>query len=271
MSPLATPVRRRALELAYAMTLGIGLLGVVPVSRADEHWNRDHRYRQHEYREHEFHEHDYLDSRYHHDHYYPPAGFVFGALPPDYVVVRHHGEGLYFAGGVWYSRAGPGRFVVVAPPLGVVVPVLPLYYTSVWVGRVPYYYSNGAYYAQSPQGYMIVNPPLGNISVGPPPGTAAPPLPPNAVVELPPTNPVVQQPPRGNVAQASGTQLFLYPRQGQSQQQQAKDQFECDRWAVGQTGYDPTLSTAGAVPANQMDDYRRAMGACLDARNYTVR
>jgi hypothetical protein len=271
MSSLTTAGRRRALELAFAITLGIGLLGIVSVSRADEHWDRDHRYREHEFREHEFHQHEFLDSRYHHDHYYPPVGFVFGVLPPGYVAVRHHGVDFYFAGGVWYSAAGRRRFVVVAPPLGLVVRVLPPYYTTVFVGGAPYYYANSAYYVQSPQGYVIVNPPPGNVVAGPPLGTAVSPAPPNAVVELPPSNPGVQRPPSGDVAQGPGAQMFLYPRQGQSQQQQAKDQYECDRWAIGQTGYDPSLPNAGGAPPNQMDGYRRAIGACLDARGYTVR
>ena len=72
----------------------------------------------------------------------------------------------------------------------------------------------------------------------------------------------------------SSDKLFLYPRKGQSEQQQAKDRYECHSWAVSQTGYDPTQPPAG-VPATQMSqkraDYQRAMGACLDGRGYTVK
>ncbi len=33
--------------------------------------------------------------------------------------------------------------------------------------------------------------------------------------------------------------VYAYPRAGQSQEQQQRDEFECHRWATGQTGYDP--------------------------------
>ncbi len=69
-------------------------------------------------------------------------------------------------------------------------------------------------------------------------------------------------------------QIFIYPRKGQNDQQQAKDRYECHSWAVGQTNYDPTQPT-GSVPEAQPNqkraDYDRAMGACLDARGYTVK
>jgi hypothetical protein len=68
--------------------------------------------------------------------------------------------------------------------------------------------------------------------------------------------------------------LFIYPKNGQSQDQQAKDQYECHSWARQQSGYDPTLPLGG-VNADQTDQaraaYQRAEGACLDARGYTVK
>jgi hypothetical protein len=46
-------------------------------------------------------------------------------------------------------------------------------------------------------------------------------------------------------AAAPGGGVFAYVKDGQSQEQQSKDQFECNQWAVQQTGYDP------AAPAPQ--------------------
>jgi hypothetical protein len=70
----------------------------------------------------------------------------------------------------------------------------------------------------------------------------------------------------------SSDKLFLYPRKGQSEQQQAKDRYECHSWAVSQTGYDPTQPPASAAQMSQKRaDYQRAMGACLDGRGYTVK
>ena len=39
---------------------------------------------------------------------------------------------------------------------------------------------------------------------------------------------------------AGSNDLYVYPKNGQSQEQQKKDRYECHMWAVQQTGYDPT-------------------------------
>jgi hypothetical protein len=83
-----------------------------------------------------------------------------------------------------------------------------------------------------------------------------------------------QEYPASSVPQLPAERLFVYPRKGQSEEQQAKDRYECHLWAVGQIGWDPTQPT-GVVPEAQMNrkraDYKRAMGACLDAHDYTVK
>ena len=50
--------------------------------------------------------------------------------------------------------------MVVRPPLGVVVPVLPPAYATVWSAGVPYYYANDIYYVAAPEGYALAQPPL---------------------------------------------------------------------------------------------------------------
>jgi len=42
----------------------------------------------------------------------------------------------------------------------------------------------------------------------------------------------------GAEAQSSGQ--YFYPSKGQTQDQQAKDKYECNQWAVNQTGFDPS-------------------------------
>src|SRR3954468_10365186 len=113
-------------------------------------------FRDHAFDEQEYHDRRFLDGRYHHDHYYPPLGFAFGALPPGYRVIYSPDGDLYFAGGVWYRLEGPGRYVVVAPEIGITAPGLPPNYTTVMVRGVPYYYANNTYYLQSPGGYLVV-------------------------------------------------------------------------------------------------------------------
>ena len=86
--------------------------------------------------------------------------------------------------------------------------------------------------------------------------------------------PSVYAQPAPSVSPASAERIFVYPRKGQSEELQAKDRYECHRWGVSQTGYDPTQPTSGmpGVQLNQMRaDYKRAMSACLDGRGYTMK
>ena len=43
-------------------------------------------------------------------------------------------------------------------------------------------------------------------------------------------------------------EMFLYPKKGQSKEQQQKDQYECHLWAVDQSGVDP-MKPAQPAPA----------------------
>lgn len=186
--------------------------------------------------------HHELDHRHHHDRYYPPRGVVVDVVPRGHLVVPYRDMRYYFYGGVWYRPYG-SRFVVTLPPVGLAISVLPPYYTTVWVRGVPYYYADGVYYVWRPyeRTYVVVEPPRET-----------------DVVTLPP----------------EPEQLYIYPRQGQSEQQQATDRYECHRWAVDQTGFDPTRA-GGGVPESQTAarraDYLRATQACLEGRGYTVR
>jgi hypothetical protein len=47
---------------------------------------------------------------------------------------------------------------------------------------------------------------------------------------------------------ASGYDLIVYPNKGQSKQQQEKDEFECYKWAKGQSGFDPMGAPKATAP-----------------------
>jgi hypothetical protein len=81
------------------------------------------------------------------------------------------------------------------------------------------------------------------------------------------TAPPAKKPP-GVDSDAPGTGLIVYPKNGQTEVQIAKDKFECHQWAVGQTGYDPTANAPAA--ASKRIDYMRAQVACLNGRGYSV-
>jgi hypothetical protein len=64
----------------------------------------------------------------------------------------------------------------------------------------------------------------------------------------------------GNGGDIAG-QIFMYPKNGQSPEQQAQDKAECQQWASQQ---------AGQVAQNG-SDYMRAMTACVEGRGYSAR
>jgi hypothetical protein len=187
-----------------------------------------------------------LDSRYNHGRYYPPVGTVRPALVGDYRPYYHGSDRFYFNAGVWYAPRGTG-FVVVRPPVGLVIGVLPPYYSTVWFGGVPYYYADNVYYTYQPDqsGYVVTDPPPDADAPAPPP-------------DGPPS--------------AQQMDLMIYPKNGQSKEQQAADQYECHNWAKGQTGFDPTqpADNAAGNPDLARSNYNRAMSACLQARGYQV-
>ena len=183
-----------------------------------------------------------LDGRYNHGRYYPPRGTVRPSLPDGYRPYYRGRDRFYFSGGIWYAPRGPG-FVVVAPPPGLVISVLPPYYSTVWLGGVPYYYADNVYYTWQPDqnGYAVVDPPENADAPSPPPDSGQ-------------------------------DDLMIYPKNGQSTEQQAADKFECNNWAKGQTGFDPTQPGGGVSgdPDAARSSYNRAMSACLQGRGYQV-
>jgi len=182
----------------------------------------------------------YRDARYQHNHDYPARGQAIRALPRGHREVFYHNTRYHFQGGVWYRPEGR-RFLIVAPPIGLFVPFLPALYSTIWLGGIPYYYANEVYYTPTVGGYVVAPQPQGEV------GQTQP-----------------------SESQTQTGKIFVYPRKGQSQQQQADDRYACHGWAVNQTNYDPTKPPVN-VSEMERDNYRRAMAACLDGRGYTVK
>jgi hypothetical protein len=130
------------------------------------------------------------------------------------------------------------------------LPVLPWYYDTLWWGDVPYYYADHNYYVwdDDVSEYQQVDPPSG-LRASNDPRTA----------------------PSGTVANAS--ELYAYPRNGQSEAQQARDHEECKQWAVSQSAADPGATASGAAndAPTATQSFLRAEAACLEGRSYTVR
>lgn len=178
--------------------------------------------------------HEWWDGDHGHGRAYPVPGYRVIAPPPQARFVFYGGTRYAFHEGIWYAP-GPGGFIVVRPPFGVVIDGLPAFATLLTIGAVSYWYANGTYYRAAPTGGYEV--------VAPPPG--------------------VDEPTPG------ANRVFVYPRQGQSAEKQSNDEYECHRWAVEQSGYDPTAASSGNPSART--DYTRAQAACLEGRGYTVK
>jgi hypothetical protein len=176
------------------------------------------------------------DGAHGHGRAYPVTGWHVHSLPPRVAWVPWGGVRYAYWNGVWYSPYGAG-FVVARPPVGILVHDLPPFRTVVTIGGIGYLYANGVYYRELPDGaYQVVPSPIVAATDG-----AAP-------------------------------RMYVYPKQGQSPERQASDEYECHRWAVGQTGFDPsTQATGQAVSTGTRGDYARAQTACLEGRGYTVR
>src|SRR6185437_4898038 len=128
----------------------------------------------------------------------------------------------YWGGGYWGGRFWPHVYLDWDFPW--FFATLPVGSVTYWWGGVPYYYWQGVYYVWSPDygEYVVTDPPpvAGGVAEGaaPPPSAAQP----------------------GDTGGRGAMSLFVYPKNGQSQQQTDNDRYQCHEWAVGQTGYDPT-------------------------------
>jgi len=153
----------------------------------------------------------------------------------------HYGYG--WRGGYWGWRGGYGWGWWGLPAAGLFLATLPFYYSTYWWNGVPYYYADDNYYVWS-------NSADGYVSVAPPPQVVS-----QAPAGQPPAG---QAPAEGYPATAAmASQLFVYPKNGQSADQIARDRQECQSWAGSQ--------------ASNGSDNVRAQTACLEARGYSVK
>ena len=162
-------------------------------------------------------------------------GYMVDRFPDRHWQVPYRGQNYFFSGGYWYRPQGP-RYIVVQPPYGIRVGYLPDYAQELWIGSTLMFLAAGAYYEYQPatQDYIVVQPPA-----------AAP-------------QPV-----------SNGYDVVAYPANGQSPAQVSQDGYECYRWAVTQSGFDPAKVTYAPSPT-VVQTYRQAQGNCLSSRGYQV-
>lgn len=167
-------------------------------------------------------------------------GYQLRRLPRGQIRIAVGPERYHYYDGMFFRPARSG-YVVVTAPISARVPTLPLGYVSFGIGTHSYFFVNSTYYLWEPRTreYVVVSEPDG------------------ATDRLA----AAQEP-------TDSPSLFVYPNQGQDQEQTRRDRYECHLWAADQSGYDPTYSKQAVALRG---DYRRAMTACLEGRSYTVR
>lgn len=129
---------------------------------------------------------------------------------------------------------------MVQPPYGIRVSIIPSYAREVWVGSSLFFLAAGSYYAYQPatQDYIVVEPP--------------------ATMVQPAPQPV-----------SNGYDVVAYPANGQTPAQIDQDRYDCYRWAVDQSHFDPAHIAYAPAPA-VVQTYRQAEGNCLNSRGYQV-
>lgn len=154
-----------------------------------------------------------------------------------YISLTYAGLNYYFNNGAYYRYNGYS-FNLVNGNIGSYIYSLPFGYRTLTIGNYPYYYANRNYYIRD------------NVRK----------------VYLRVDNPYKVGKASEEIVDSSGYQeLFVYPNEGQNEEQINQDKYECHLWAVEQTGFDPSLGKPGKI-----QDYQRAQGACLEGRGYTV-
>jgi hypothetical protein len=197
------------------------------------------------YGEHIRHEYRYIRGPWYNTRYITPLplhhhriGHRLKVLPRARVRIILGGIPYFYYTGVFYRPYESG-YIVVSAPIGAFVKTLPVGFIAFTIGLSTYYYVNDTYYVwdENREGYFVVEKPAGAEEA---------------------------------IEKATTGRLMIYPNKGQSEEQQAKDRYECHRWAVTESGIDPSLEEQ-EFTASDSDNYRRAISACLEGRDYTVK
>ena len=139
----------------------------------------------------------------------------------EYRPVLSRREPYYFSGGIWYAPRGPG-FVVVRPPPGLVISRAAALLLDGVVRRRALLLRRQCLLHLAARSERLCR------------GRSA--------AECGCAIAAARYP-------RARMDLIIYPKNGQSKEQQAADQFECHNWAKGQTGFDPTQPGGGAPGA----------------------
>lgn len=167
-----------------------------------------------------------------------PYGHRVTVLPAARVRLHVRGATYYYHSGVYYSYRA-GDYVVIRAPHGARIRVLPAGYRAFRIAARRYFYVNNTYYIydSAKTEYVVVEVPDGAEDA------------------------------MKNAPEDVEEELFVYPADGQTEADTDRDRYECHRWAVEQSDYDPSMVSTSSGSKNE---YIRAETACLEGRGYTV-
>ena len=167
------------------------------------------------------------------DHRRPGQHVSVKVLPKGHHKIVHRGKSYFYSAGRFYRHSN-GAYAVITAPIGAIIPALPGGYISFGIGSRRHFYFEGIYYQQVHNGYVVV-----------------------------------EEPPDAEQALSQGSDmLIVYPAAGQTDEQRDRDRYDCHLWASDETHFDPTNPNSDPLLRS---DYHRALGACLEARNYVVK
>lgn len=156
-------------------------------------------------------------------------------MPRGHQRVVYKGNPYYYTAGRFYRQTS-GVYVAITAPLGAAVLSLPGGFVTLGIGPNRYFHYAGVYYRHASNGYVVIERPS----------------------DAPEVMPINDE----------ESPLVVYPAGEQTEEQRGRDRYECHVWASSETGFDPTSSESAP---NLKSSYQRAMGACLEARNYVVK
>lgn len=76
-------------------------------------------------------------------------------LPARHKTIHYRGADYYYVRGTYY-RKRPSGYIVIAPPVGLIIATLPTGYTTVHIDSSIYFHYQGVYYQPVPSGYIVV-------------------------------------------------------------------------------------------------------------------
>src|SRR5437588_8250642 len=145
-------------KYANLIMLVLCLVFISPVFAQHGHY---HDYDRYAYKSYDYKRYVPVEYSYHPYRYYPPVAVrpsvsVIAQLPFGAVAVNFGGRPYHYYNGLYYSPM-TGGYMMVEPPMGIVVPVLPPSAVNIIIGGTPYYrYQSVFYLPLGNNGYQVV-------------------------------------------------------------------------------------------------------------------